>query len=145
VLDRERLKKIEEEDDVIREIVLSLRGKIGGGEERLTVEKRKLRRIRGIVKDKGDAVEGRPVRKKRGEIIPGGIVMIDDGKGGGVAIVEKDGRRGKRGGDEKEIGERRGVSGNRGKDKRKRMQCIMSHSVHIHYIVCVYKKKKKIL
>jgi hypothetical protein len=97
VFDRQRLKKIKKEHDIIRKIGYTVQ--IGGGEERLTVEKRKLRRIRGIVKDKGDAVEGRPVRKKRGEIIPGGIVMIDDGKGGGVAIVEKYGRRRKRGRD----------------------------------------------
>jgi hypothetical protein len=97
-----------------------LRGKIGGGEERLTVEKRKLRRVGGIGEDKSDAVERRPVRKKRGEIIPGGIVMIDDRKGGGITVVKKDGRRRKRRGDEKEIGERRGVVGNRGKDERRR-------------------------
>jgi hypothetical protein len=134
VLDRERLKKLKEKDDVIREIVLSLRGKIGGGEERLTVEEGKLRKVRGIVKDKSDAIKRRPVRKKRGEIIPGGIVMIDDRKGGGITVVKKDGRRGKRGRDEKEIGERRSIIGNRGKDKRKRMQCIMSHSIRIHYV-----------
>jgi hypothetical protein len=129
VLDRKRLKKIKEEDDVFGEIVLSLRGKIGGGEERLTVEEGKLRKVRGIVKDKSDAVERRPVRKKRGEIIPGGIVMIDDRKGGGITVVKKDGRRGKRGRDETEIGERRGVIGNRGKDER-RKDCIVYMIFH---------------
>ena len=117
----------------------------------MTIEEGKLRRVRGIVKNKGDAVERRPVRKKRGEVIARGIVMIDDRKGGGITVVKKDGRRRKRRGDEKEIGERRGVVGNRGKDERrshvndinrssssivsrKRMQFIMSHSVRIHYV-----------
>ena len=100
----------------------------------MTVEEGKLRKVRGIVKNKGDAIERRPVRKKRGEVIARGIVIIDDRKGGGITVVKKDGRRGKRGRDEKEIGERRGVVGNRGKDKRKRMQCIMSHSIRIHYV-----------
>jgi len=78
--------------------------------------------------------------------------MIDDRKGGGITVVKKDGRRRKRGRDEKEIGERRGIVGNRGKDKRRshvidisrsnssivsrmRMQSIMSHRICIHYVM----------
>jgi hypothetical protein len=62
VLDRKGLKKIKEKDDVIGEIVLSLGGKIGGGEEGLIVEEGEAMKEGWIVEDKSDAVKRRPVR-----------------------------------------------------------------------------------